>query len=145
MLDQPPVVEVTKKIISEYGLQDRIDVMGADFSKDDIGKDYDLVWTSDTLEFFPDKDKLEEICKRVYQSMNPGGFFVSQQITVISKNRIWPPDTAWLSHIMAFRGLDCTLYETDVSEAMLRAGFKSVESRYVKCAYGTTRVDIGRK
>jgi hypothetical protein len=63
VLDQPSVVEITKKIISEYGLQDRIDVIGADFSKDDIGKDYDLVWTSDTLEFFPDKDKLEEICK----------------------------------------------------------------------------------
>jgi cyclopropane fatty-acyl-phospholipid synthase-like methyltransferase len=145
VLDQPPVVEITKKIISEYGLQDRIDVIGADFSKDDIGKDYDLVWTSDTLEFFPDKDKLEEICKRVYQSMNPGGVFVSQQITVISKNRIWPPDAAWLSHIFAFGGLDCTLYETDISDAMLKAGFKSVESRYVKYNSGTNRVDIARK
>ena len=145
VLDQPPVVEITKKIISEYGLQDRIDVIGADFSKDEFGKDYDLVWTSDTLSFFPDKDKLEEICKRVYQSMNSGGLFVSQQLMVINRDRIWPPDTAWLSHFMAFGGLDCTLYETDVSEAMLRAGFRSVESRYVKYAYGTTRVDIARK
>ena len=130
---------------SEYGLQDRIDVIGADFSKDDIGNDYDLVWTSDTLSFFPDKDKLEEICKRVYQSMNPGGLFVSQQQMVMSKSGIWPLDTAWFSHIMAFGGMNCTLYETDISEAMLRAGFRSVESRYVKYAYGTTRVDIGRK
>ena len=145
VLDQPPVVEITKKIISEYGLQDRIDVIGADFSKDELGKDYDLVWTSDTLEFFPDKDKLEEICKRVYQSMNPGGVFISQQMMVIGKNRIWPPDTAWLSHIMAFGGLDCILYETDVSDAMLKAGFKSVESRYVKYVSGTNRVDIARK
>ena len=146
VLDQPPIVEVTKKIISEYGLQDRIDVIGADFSKDEFfGKDYDLVWTSDTLSFFPDKDKLAEICKRVYQSMNSGGLFVSQQLMVVSKNGIWPSDTAWQSHVIAFGGLNCTLYETDVSEAMLRAGFRSVESRYVKCAHGTTRVDIGRK
>ena len=145
VLDQPPVVEITKKIISEYGLQDRIDVIGADFSKDDIGNDYDLVWTSDTLSFFPDKDKLEEICIKVYNSMNSGGVFVSQQQMVISKNGIWPPDTAWLSHIMAFEGANCTLYETDVSEAMLDAGFRSVESQYVNRALGTTRVDIGRK
>ena len=130
---------------SEYGLRDRIDVIGADFSKEDIGKDYDLVWTSDTLEFFPDKDKLEEICIKVYNSMNTGGLFVSQQSMVVSENGIWPPDTAWLSHTMAFGGMNCTLYETDISEAMLDAGFKSVESRYVKCAQGTTRVDIGRK
>ena len=145
VLDQPPVVEITKKIISEYGLQDRIDVIGADFSKDDIGKDYDLIWTSDTLSLFPDKDKLEEICIKVYNSMNSGGVFVSQQQMVISKNGIWPPDTAWLSHIMAFEGANCTLYETDVSEAMLDAGFRSVESQYVNRALGTFRVDIARK
>ncbi|VUT26607.1 MAG: hypothetical protein MASP_01602 [Candidatus Methanolliviera sp. GoM_asphalt] len=77
--------------------------------------------------------------------MNPGGLFVSQQEMAISKNGIWPPDAAWLSYTMAFGGMNCTLYETDVSEAMLRAGFRSVESRYVKYPYGTTRVDIGRK
>jgi len=145
VFDQPSVIETTKKIISEYGLQDRIGVLVGDFTKDDIGKDYDLVRTSDTLSFFPDKKKLEEICKKVYKSMNHDGVFISQQQMVISKNRIWPPDTAWLSHVMALAGSDCTLYETDISEAMLKAGFKSVESRYVKYNSGTNRVDIARK
>ena len=145
VFDQPPVIETTREIISEYGLQDRIGVLAGDFTEDDIGNDYDLVRTSDTLSFFPDKKKLEEICKKVYKSMNPGGVFISQQQMVIGKNRIWPPDTAWLSHIMAFGGMDCTLYETDVSDAMLRTGFRSVESRYVEYASGTNRVDIARK
>lgn len=145
VFDQPSVTEATREVISKYGLDDRIGVLTGDFTRDDIGSDYDLVWTSDTLNFFPDADKLEEICKKVYQAMNPGGVFVSQQQMVIGKNRIWPPDTAWLSHIMAFGGADCTLYETDVSDAMLRAGFRSVESRYVEYASGTNRVDIARK
>jgi len=145
VFDQPSVIETTKRVISEYGLDDRIGVLTGDFTRDDVGSDYDLVWTSDTLNFYPDADKLEEICKKVYQAMNPGGVFVSQQQMVIGKNRIWPPDTAWLSHIMAFGGLDCTLYETDVSDAMRRAGFRSVESRYVEYANGTNRVDIARK
>jgi hypothetical protein len=145
VFDQPSVIETTREIISEYGLQDRIGVLAGDFTKDDIGSDYDLVRTSDTLSFFPDKKTLEEICKKVYKSMNPGGVFISQQQMVIGRNRIWPPDTAWSSHIMAFGGMDCTLYETDVSDAMLKAGFKSVESRYVKYVSGTNRVDIARK
>jgi hypothetical protein len=145
VFDQPPVIETTREIISEYELQDRIGVLAGDFTKDDIGNDYDLVRTSDTLSFFPDKNKLEEICKKVYQSMNPGGVFISQQQMVIGRNRIWPPDTAWLSHIMALAGYNCSLYETDVSDAMLKAGFKSVESRYVKYVSGTNRVDIARK
>jgi ubiquinone/menaquinone biosynthesis C-methylase UbiE len=145
VFDQPSVIETTREVISKYGLDDRIGVLTGDFTKDDIGNDYDLVRTSDTLSFFPDKKKLENICKKVYESMNPGGVFISQQQMVISKNRIWPPDTAWLSHIMALAGSDCTLYETDISEAMLKAGFKSVESRYVKYNSGTNRVDIARK
>ena len=145
VFDQPPVIKTTKRIITEYGLEDRISVLAGDFTKDDIGKDYDLVLTSDTLNFFPDKDKLEEICNKVYNSMNSGGLFISQQTMVISKNRTWPLDTSWLSHLMAFGGMDCTLYETDVSEAMLRAGFRSVESRYIPYTHGTSRVDIARK
>lgn len=145
VFDQPSVIETTKKIIAEYGLQDRIGVLAGDFTRDDIGKDYDLVWTSDTLNFFPDKNALEEVCKNVHNSMNPGGVFISQQQMVISKNRIWPPDTAWFSHIMALAGFDCTVYETDISEAMLKAGFKSVESRYVEYANGTNQVHIARK
>jgi hypothetical protein len=46
---------------------------------------------------------------------------------------------------MYVEGMDCTLYETDVSDAMLRAGFRSVESRYVEYASGTNRLDIARK
>jgi hypothetical protein len=145
VFDRPSVIETTREVISKYGLDDRIGVLTGDFTRDDVGSDYDLVWTSDTLNFFPDADKLEEICKKVYQAMNPGGVFVSQQQMVIGKNRIWPLDTAWLSHIIAFGGVDCTLYETDVSDAMLKAGFRSVESRYVEYNSGTNRVDIARK
>ncbi|WP_422573107.1 hypothetical protein [Methanothrix sp.] len=49
VLDQPQVVEKTKKIIQEYGLQDRIDTIGADFTKDNFGSDYDLIWTTNCL------------------------------------------------------------------------------------------------
>ena len=142
VLDQPQVVEITKKIIQEYGLQDRIDTLGADFTKDGFGNDYDLVWTSDCLNLAA--DKLESIFDKVYKSMNPGGICISQH-SVVNEDRIWPPGGAWWSHIYAIAGQDMTLYETAISDAMLNAGFKSVESRYVKDLWSVDRVDIARK
>lgn len=142
VLDQPQVVEITKKISQEYGLQDRIDTLGADFTKDDFGNDYDLVWTSDCLNLAT--DKLENIFKKVYKSMNPGGICISQH-SVVNKDRTWPRNAAWMSHINAIAGQDMTLYETAISDAMLKVGFKSVESRYVSDLWGVDRVDIARK
>jgi len=143
VLDLPLVVEkITKKTISEYGLQDRIDVLGVDFTKDDIGKDYDLVWTTECLNIVT--DKVEEVVKKVYESMNPDGIFVSQH-AVINKERTWPLNAAWMIQLMALTGQDWFVYETDISDAMLKAGFKSVESRYVEDYWGIDRVDIARK
>lgn len=142
VLDLPLVVEVTKGIIQEYGLQDRIDTLGADFTKGNIGSDYDLVWISDCLN--ASADKLESTFEKVYKSMNPGGICVSQHL-VINKDRTSPRNAAWMIHTRAFGGLDMTLYETDISDAMLLAGFKSVESQYVKDYLGIDRVDIARK
>lgn len=141
VLDFPHVVEISRKIIREYGLQDRIDVLGADFTKDDIGSGYDLVWASECL---GNPDEVEKIVKKVYESMNPGGMFISHH-PAVNRERTWPINAAWIYHIMAFGGQDTILYEMDISGAMLKVGFKSVESRYVEDYWGTDKVDIARK
>ena len=141
MLDQPQVVEKTKKIIQEYGLQDRIDTIGADFTKDNFGSDYDLIWTTNCL---TPQDNLGSIFERAYKSMNPGGVCISQH-PVVNRDRTWPQDAAWWFHVNAIAGRDTTCYETTFSDAMLNAGFRSVESRYVKDYWSIDRVDIARK
>jgi len=142
VFDQPAVVEPTKKIISEYELQDRISFLAGNMIKDDFGKDYDLVWTSQTLNLVA--DKLESVFERVYKSMNPGGVCVSQH-AVVNRDKIWPRNAAWMFHSVAFAGQEMTLYETDISDAMLKVGFRSVESRYVDDYWGMDRLDIARK
>jgi len=141
VLDQPQVVEKTKKIIQEYGLQDRIDTIGADFTKDNLGSDYDLIWTTNCL---TPQDNLDSIFRRIYKSMNPGGVCISQY-PVVNRDRTWPQDAAWWFHVNAIAGQDKTCYETTFSDAMLNAGFRSVESRYVKDYWSIDRVDIARK
>jgi len=142
VLDQPQVLEKTKQIIQECGLQDRIDTLGADFTKDDFGSDYDLIWTSDCLT--SSQDKLNSIFMRAYKSMNPGGICISQH-PVVNRDRTWPQNAAWWFHINAIAGRDTTCHETTISDAMLDAGFKSIESRYVKDFWSVDRVDIARK
>ena len=142
VLDQPPVVEVAKKIIKEYGLEDRIKTLGADFTKDDFGAGYDLVWMSYCLNLAA--DHLESIFEKVYESIAPGGICVSQH-PVVNEAGTWPHDAAWWAHTYAMAGQDMSLPERAISDAMLGAGFGSVESRYVEDCMGVDRVDIARK
>jgi len=86
--DQPPVVEVAKKIIKEYDLDDRIKTIGADFTKDDFGAGYDLVWMSYCLNLAA--DHLESIFEKVYESIAPGGICVSHH-PVVNEAGTWPP------------------------------------------------------
>jgi len=51
------------------------------------------------------------------------------------------PGAAWGAHIYAMAGQDMTLPERVISDAMLDAGFGSVESRYVEDCMGVDRVD----
>jgi len=141
VLDRPHVVEKTKQIIQEYGLQNRIDTKGADFTKDDFGSDYDLIWATNCL---TPQDNLDSIFERAYKSMNAGGICISQH-PVVNRDRTWPQNAAWWFHVNAIAGQDETCYETTFSDAMLKAGFRSVESRYVNDYWSIDRVDIARK
>jgi len=76
--------------------------------------------------------------------MNPGGICVSQH-PVVNKDRTWPQNAAWYFHIHEIAGQEMTCNETAISDAMLKAGFKSVGSRYVKDFWSVDRLDIARK
>jgi len=51
VFDQPAVVKVAEKYIRAYKLEDRMETMAGDYMKDSIGRDYDLIWASATLNF----------------------------------------------------------------------------------------------
>ncbi|EHP87566.1 methyltransferase [Methanotorris formicicus] len=73
VFDLPNVVEETKKFIEKYNAKNVFTITG-DFYKDDIGKGYDIIFTS-----YNPGGKNPKIAEKVYNSLNEGGLFINKQ------------------------------------------------------------------
>jgi len=142
IFDLPPMVKVAEKFIREYGMEDRMGVIGGDGFRDPIGEGYDLVLACSSLQSY--SDKLDYIVKKVYDALNPSGVFISYFIGLTHERT--KPEISVLSSIsMALAGYDVGFDQGFVADAMLRAGFKSVHSRTLNTPLGPMDLDIARK
>ncbi|ADB58077.1 class I SAM-dependent methyltransferase [Archaeoglobus profundus] len=71
VFDLPPVIEVAKKFVG-----DRVKLIAGDFTKDDIGSGYDIVFASDV--FYRPREELTQILKKVHESLNDDGILISK-------------------------------------------------------------------
>jgi len=142
IFDQPEIVRVSELFIREYELEDRMGVIGGDYLKDPIGEQYDLIWSSATLNFA--RDNMDSIVKKVYDALNPGGLFVSYHAG-LTEERTQPNGMilGWMS--LALMGQDLGLDQGFIADSMLRAGFKSVRGCTLDLDHGPLDMDIGRK
>ena len=142
VFDKPAIVNVAETFIKEYEMEDRMEVLGGDYSRDRIGKEYDLIWASGTLNSV--KDNMASFLKKIYDALNPGGVFISFH-DGLTHERTRPEIMvlAWLS--MALMGQDMGLDQGFIADSMLCVGFKSVRSRTLDTLMGPMNLDIGRK
>jgi predicted O-methyltransferase YrrM len=140
--DRQAVVNVAQEYIKSYDLQDRMDVMAGDYNTDSIGEGYDLIWASNSLYFM--QDNAEELMKKMYDALNPGGLFVVYH-PGLTHERTKPGLMVVSMTLMNLRGQDMTVDQGEIANAMLKAGFKSVRSRTMDTTFGPMELDIGRK
>lgn len=72
IFDIAPVLEIAKKYIARYGLQDRISTKPGDFLKDDLDTGYDLVLLANVLQMY-DGEQAKKIVNKAVQALAPGG------------------------------------------------------------------------
>lgn len=142
VFDQPPVVEVAREFIVEYGMTERVTAVGGNYQVDDFGLEYDLIWASASLNFA--KANLDQLLARIHEALTPEGYFISFQDGMTHEQT--QPDTMleWLGSVMA-TGQDLRMERGEVAESMLRCGFKSVHSRSLDTPMGLMDLDIARK
>jgi cyclopropane fatty-acyl-phospholipid synthase-like methyltransferase len=106
-------------------MEDRIELIGGDFSTDSIGDNYDLIIASHVL--YMTKNNMDVIMKKIYAALNPGGVFVSFH-SVLTDEGTKPEKQvlSWLSTSMSEYNM--TLDEEIISESALRVGFYSVKN-----------------
>lgn len=144
LFDRPEVVEVSKRFIREYELEDRVTTIGGDYATDPIGDGYDLVWTSYTLNFY--RDDLDPLFRKIHAALNPGGVFVSFA-EGLTHERTRP--TRLINSMLSnnLTGQDVMFDEGEIARAMQRAGFRFVHSRHAEgpLLHGPAVLDIARK
>ena len=142
VFDRPAVLEVAKGFIQEYGMSDRVDVKAGDYMADDLGSGYDLIWASATLNFA--KDRMDELVSKIFDSLKPGGYFISFQDGMTHEHT--KPEIM-LGHLAdkLHSGIDFSLEQGFVADAAIRCGFLSVRSRTIETPMGPMDLDIARK
>jgi len=142
IFDQPAVVKVAETFIKEYGMEDRMTVMGGDYRRDPIEEGCDLVWASATLNFA--RHDMDSLMNKIYDALNPGGVFISFQDGLTHERT--KPEIMVLSWMpTALMGQDMGLDQGFIADSMLRVGFKSVRSCTLDTPMGPMDLDIGRK
>ena len=142
IFDLPSVVKVSETFIKEYEMENRMEVLGGDFTRNSIGGGYDLIWARGCLYF--GKEDMDSLMKKIYEALNPGGVFISHHEGLIHERT--GPDLMALSWLpMALMGQDMGFDQGFIADSMLRVGFKSVRSHTVDTPMGPMDLDIGRK
>ena len=143
VFDKPSVVALTQKIIAQYGMEDRIDVLGGDYTTDSIGSSYNLVYAKGTLNFAG--PAINSVLGKIYNSLNEGGVFVSIHDGLVNE-KTKPEDLviSWLPIAMSL--MDVSFEQHIIPDAMKAAGFKEIEVKPFSFPMGK-RLDmvIGRK
>ncbi len=142
IFDQLAVVKVAQTFIREYGMEDRMTVLGGDYTTDPIGEGYDLIWASSTLNFA--RDDMDSMITKIYDALNPGGVFISCSEGLTHERT--KPGIHVLSMIsMSLMGQDMCFDQGEIADSMRRVGFRSVRSRTLEMDWGPMDLDIGRK
>ena len=142
IFDLPPVVEVAKSYIREYQIGDRVEVLGGDFNKDPIGAGYDLVFSSNSLQFAHD---IRFVVEKIFDALNQGGVFVSL-FGFGQSNEGTKPESLILGLLStSLMGQELDVERGFISDLMFHAGFKSVNSQILNTSWGPMELDVGRK
>lgn len=143
VFDLPPVMEATKAYIDEYEMQDKVRAIGGDYTKDDWGNGYDIVFASDCL--YKPREDLMPVLKKIRDSLNPGGIFISKH-WMMDSDRTSPDTTVFfdlmVSLIGAFSGYIYSRQEA--AEVFAAAGF-SVETIDISSPSKPSMIFVCRK
>jgi hypothetical protein len=142
IFDLPAVVKVAKRFISEYDMEDRMEVLGGDFNCDSIGEGYDLIVACNTLQF---AREIDSVVKKVYNALNENGVFVSIFPFGGTNERTKPESVVLGLLSLTLTGQDIWFDEGFIADSMLRVGFKSVRSKPLVIDWGQVELDIARK
>jgi 2-polyprenyl-3-methyl-5-hydroxy-6-metoxy-1,4-benzoquinol methylase len=139
LIDRPAVLEITRELIDDHGLQNNVTARAVDLFAGDIGSGYDVVLISNVIhEYSPDENLT--LVRKASQALNPGGHLLISDL-VLDPGRTSPELPALFALEML---INTPLGRTYTCEEILAwmDGASLTEMRVIP---GGTSVLIGKK
>ncbi len=129
LIDRAETLKIANGLINESGIEG-IEFMVGDFMNDPIGRGYDLVFVSQILHAYSEKDSLL-ILKKVKKALNKGGKVVVQEFFVnpAHTSPLWGAIFAINMLVNTTGGM--TYSPTEIKGWLKKAGFKSATSKRI--------------
>jgi SAM-dependent methyltransferase len=152
VLDLPAPLALAAKYAQEWQLSDRVRMVPRDYIQNNLEQGYDLVLASCTLNFTLPGNETASVVRKIYDSLNPEGYFVSLHDALPDpgpnkyENLINVPGYP-LECLAAelFSGIKMSMPKGFIAQTMLQSGFRQVFSREFPTDGGLFSLDIGRK
>jgi ubiquinone/menaquinone biosynthesis C-methylase UbiE len=125
LLDFPETLRIAKRLIAVSGLGSKIKLLPGDFAKTCLGNNYDMVFISQILHAYNDRDCLS-LLKKSSAALKPGGRVVVQEF-YLDETKTNPPQGAIFAINMLVNTAGGRTYTpSEISSWMKKAGFTDI-------------------
>jgi SAM-dependent methyltransferase len=136
VFELPQVVPVSREIIANEGLQDRVSVQEGDFQKDDLGSGYDLVMLFGVM-VGESPEGRARLIRKVYSALKPGGKVAVREF-LLNPDLCSPPEAAMFALQMLLATESGGASTTEEMEGWLKeAGFGPLQTIHLPEYVGT--------
>lgn len=130
LLDFPDTLKIAEKLIKEAGLETNIRLLPGDFTRDELGNNYDLIFISHIFHAYTENECLSML-RKSHASLNPGGRVVIQEFH-LDETRAFPPQGALFAINMLVNTPGGRSYTAKEMSAWLKkTGFKDVKEKLI--------------
>lgn len=128
VLDLPPVLRIAQRHIAEAGLAARVTTRAGDLTRDDFGRDYDLILLSAICHML-DEVQNRDLFRRAYLALAPGGRLVVRDF-ILDEDKTAPRGAALFAvHMLVQTRGGSTYSESEYRAWLNAAGFENIERR----------------
>ncbi len=139
LFDRPEVLEIAERVINDTPYGNNIKLKPGDFMVDSFGRGYDLVFLSQVLHAYSERDNIR-LLRRIRKALNPGGYVAVQEF-YLNETRTSPLRGALFSVNMLVNTQGGRTYTSKEIRGWLKdVGFISIRTHRL----GETALYIGK-
>lgn len=137
LFDLPHVTEIAKEYLEQYGMSNKIKFIAGDFTEDDIGNGYDIVFVSDVT--------ISGILKKVYDALNENGVLIYRRWT-INDDKTSPLTSVLFDFMLAMMRSEHRVYTLGEYIHLLEdTGFSITQILDISSPQDPTKVIVAKK